>query len=102
VVTIDGEEHTGLLAYDLDEAWEFEILDGNDDDVTYQIPFRHIKNIIPKNYNYSSVILRNGTNLLLGGGRDVSENNDGILVFPSKDAKPIYVRWSKIDQVIFD
>lgn len=102
VVTIDGEEHTGLLAYDLDEAWEFEILDGNDDDVTYQIPFRHIKNIIPKNYNYSSVILRNGTNLLLGGGRDVSEDNDGILVFPSKDAKPIYVRWSKIDQVIFD
>jgi len=102
VVTIDGNEYKGLLAYDLDEAWEFEILDANDDDVSYQIPFRHIKNIIPKNYNYSSVVLKNGANLLLGGARDVSEQNDGILIFPSKNAEPIYVRWSKIDQVIFD
>lgn len=102
VVTIDGNEYKGLLAYDLDEAWEFEILDGNDDDVAYQIPFRNIKNIIPKNYNYSSIVLKNGTTLLLGGGRDVSEQNDGILIFPSKNAEPIYVRWSKIDQVIFD
>ncbi|WP_420384689.1 hypothetical protein [Roseivirga sp.] len=102
VVTIDGEEFKGLLAYDLDEAWEFEILDANDDDVSYQIPLRNVKNIIPKNYNYSSVILRNGTNLLLGGSRDVSDDNDGILIFTSKNADPIYVRWSKIDQVIFD
>tara|TARA_B100000965_G_scaffold404552_1_gene435649 strand:- start:20648 stop:21943 length:1296 start_codon:yes stop_codon:yes gene_type:complete len=102
VVTIEGDEHKGLLAYDLDEAWEFEILDGNDDDVSYQIPFRHIKSIIPKNYNYSSVILKNGKTLLLGGGRDVSRENDGILVFPSRNAQPIYIRWSKIDQVIFD
>ena len=102
VVTIDGEEYKGLLAYDLDEAWEFEVLDANDDEVAYQIPFRHIKSIIPKNYNYSSVILKNGANLLLGGARDVSEQNDGILIFTSKNAEPIYVRWSKIDQVIFD
>lgn len=102
VVTIDGEEYKGLLAYDLDEAWEFEMLDANDDDVAYQIPFRNIKNIIPKNYNYSSIVLRNGTSLLLGGGRDVSEQNDGILIFPSRNAEPVYVRWSKIDQVIFD
>ncbi len=102
VVTVDGQEHRGLLAYDLDEAWEFEMLDANDDDVKYQIPFRHIKSIIPKNYSYSSVILRNGTNLLLGGARDVNDSNDGILIFPSKNAEPIYVRWSKIDQVIFD
>ena len=28
VKTINGEEHKGLIAYDLDEGWEFEILDG--------------------------------------------------------------------------
>ena len=102
VLTIDGEEHTGLLAYDLDEAWEFEILDANDDEVAYQIPFGKIKSITPKNYNYSTIVLRNGQNLLLGGSRDVSDQNDGILIFPSQDADPIYVRWSKIDQIIFD
>lgn len=102
VITVNGEVHEGLIAYDLDEAWEFEILDGQDDRVTYKIPFKNIKNIIPKNYAYSMVILRNGMNLLLGESRDVSEDNDGVLVFTSKDAKPVYIRWSKIDEIIFD
>jgi hypothetical protein len=66
------------------------------------IHYRYIKNIIPKNYAYSMVILRNGMNLLLGESRDVSEENDGVLVFTSKDAKPVYIRWSKIDEIIFD
>jgi hypothetical protein len=25
-----------------------------------------------------------------------------VLVFTSKDAKPVYIRWSKIDEIIFD
>lgn len=102
IVTIDGDEHNGLIAYDLDEAWEFEILDANDDDVAFKIPMRNIKNIIPKNSNYSTVVLRNGTSLLLGDHRDVSDSNSGVLIFTSKDREPIYVRWSKIDEIIFD
>lgn len=102
VITREGEKLNGLIAYDLDEAWEYETLDGQDDRVVYRIPFRNIKNIIPKNYSYSMVILRNGTNLLLGESRDVSEDNDGVLIFTSKDAKPTYIRWSKIDEIIFD
>ena len=102
VITIEGEKHEGLLAYDLDEAWEFEILDANDDEVEFKIPMRNIKNIIPKNYNYSSVVLRDGTDLLLGGSNDVSDGNNGVLIFTTKDEKPIYVRWSKIDEIIFD
>ena len=102
VVTVDGEKLSGLLAYDLDEAWEFETLDGQDDRVVYKIPFRNIKNIIPKNFSYSMVILKNGRELLLGESRDVSEANDGVLIFTSKDSKPTYIRWSKIDEIIFD
>jgi len=102
VVTIDGDEHKGLIAYDLDEAWEFEILDAKDDNVEFKIPMRNIKNIIPKNSNYSTVILRDGTDLLLGDERDVSDNNSGVLIFTSKDDKPIYIRWSRIDEIIFD
>jgi hypothetical protein len=102
VITISGEEYSGMIAYDLDEAWEFEVLDGKDDRVNYKIPFKNIKNIIPKNYAYSMVILRNGVNLLLGDSRDVSQENDGVLVFTSKDSKPTYIRWSKIEEIIFD
>ncbi len=102
VVTIEGDEYQGLLAYDLDEAWEFEILNANDDNVEFQIPFRNIKSIVPKNYNYSMVFLKNGESLLLGGSRDVSEDNDGILVFTSNNGDPVLIKWSKIDEVIFD
>lgn len=102
VVTIQGDEYQGLLAFDLDEAWEFEILDANDDKVEYQIPFRNIKSIIPKNYNYSMVELKNGERLLLGDHRDVSDSNAGVLVFVSKSGDPEYIKWSKIDEIIFD
>ncbi len=102
VVTIDGEEHKGLIAYDLDEAWEFEILDAKDDRAEFQIPLRNVKSIVPKNYNYSMVRLKNGESLLLGEHRDVSNSNAGILVFPSKNGEPIYIRWSKVDEIIFD
>lgn len=102
IVTIDGDEHNGLIAFDLDEAWEFEILDAKDDNVEFKIPMRNIKNIIPKNSDYSTVVLRDGTDLLLGDHRDVSESNSGVLIFTSKNSDPVYVRWSRIDEIIFD
>lgn len=102
VITINGEEHKGLVAFDLDEAWEFELLDANDDKAEFQIVFRNIKSIVPKNSSYSMVELRNGERLLLGEHRDVSQSNAGILIFPSKNADPIYIRWSKVDEIIFD
>ncbi|MFY0591694.1 hypothetical protein [Roseivirga sp.] len=102
VITVQGDEYDGLIAFDLDEAWEFELLDANDDEAEFQVVFENIKSIIPKNYNYSMVELKNGERLLLGDHRDVSENNAGVLIFPSKNADPIYVKWSKIDEIIFD
>lgn len=102
IVTVDGDEHNGLIAFDLDEAWEFEILDAKDDNVEFKIPMRNIKNIIPKNSSYSTVVMRNGTDWLLGDHRDVSESNSGVLIFTSKNSDPVYVRWSRIDEIIFD
>ena len=102
VVTVDGDEYQGLLVYDLDEAWEFEILDGRDDNVEFDIPFMNVKSIVPKNYNYSLVTLKNGETLLIGDERDVTDSNDGVLIFTSKNGEPTYVKWSKIDEIIFD
>ena len=102
VYTVDGDKHSGLMAFDLDEAWEFEILDGKDDNVTFKIPFRNIQSIVPKNYNYSIITLKNGTSLLLGGERDVSDRNDGILIFTATDQKPNYIKWSAIDEISFE
>lgn len=102
IVTVDGDKHNGLIAFDLDEAWEFEILDAKDDNVEFKIPMRNIKNIIPKNSSYSTVVMRDGTDWLLGDHRDVSDSNSGVLIFTSKNSDPVYVRWSRIDEIIFD
>ena len=102
VFTIDGEEFAGKMLYDIDETWEVETLDGEDDDVEYQIPFQNIKSIVPKNYAYSMIELRNGEKLLLGDERDVSDSNDGIIVFEDDDDDPVFIPWDKVAEIVFD
>jgi hypothetical protein len=99
---IDNQNVTGSIIFDLDEAWEIEMLEGDDDEIQYKIPFRNIKKIIPKNYNYSIIELKNGESLLLGDRRDVSEDNDGILVFKPGNEDPIYISWKRIDEIILN
>ena len=102
VYTVGEERFTGKIIFDIDEAWELEILEGKDDGVEYQIPFRNIKSIVPKNYNFSMIELKNGDKILLGDQRDVSDDNDGLLVYASPDSKPEYISWSKIAEIVFD
>lgn len=97
----DNETHSGKIIYDIDEVWEMETLEGDDDDVKYRIPFRYIKKIEPKNYAYSMVTLRNDNKLLLGGGRDVSDDNDGLLVLKSGSKEADFIDWNKISEIVF-
>jgi hypothetical protein len=100
VTTTDGQTLTGDIIYDLDEEFTFEMLQGKDDDVEYIIPMESIKTIAPKNYDNSLVTLKNGTSIMLGESRDVSEDNDGILVFTGS-GDPTYVRWDDVKEITF-
>lgn len=100
VMTFDDETFDGNIAFDLDELWDFEFLDGDDDDIKLKIPFRNIANITPKNRNYSMVTLLNGEKLLLGDRQDVSNSNDGIIFLNGKHADH-KIQWDDIDQIIF-
>ena len=102
VYTVDEKRFQGKIIFDIDEAWELEILEGMDDGVEYQIPFRNIKSIQPKNYNFSMVKLKNGDQILLGDSRDVSDSNDGLLIYANPNAKPEYIAWSKVAEIIFN
>lgn len=102
VYTFDGDEFEGRLVYDVDEAWEVETLEAKDDDIDYIIPFNNIKVVAPKNSQYCTVQMRNGDKLLLGDRRDVSEDNDGILVFTSGEKDPVYIKWRSVSEIIFD
>lgn len=101
VTTNDGKTFSGDIIYDLDEEYTFEMLQGKDDDVEYIIPMEFVKTITPKNYDYSTVVLKNGTELLLGDARDVSEENDGVLVF-SGSGDPEYILWDDIKSITFN
>ncbi|MEM7548960.1 MAG: hypothetical protein AAF363_04765 [Bacteroidota bacterium] len=100
VFTKDGEEFSGRIIYDLDEEFDFELLNGKDEDIEFIIPFRNIKSIVPKNYNYSTIELRSGKKILLGDAQDVSDRHDGILVFENKE-QPVYIPWDDVEQVVF-
>ena len=101
VVTTDGKELSGNIIYDLDEEYSFEMLQGNDDDVKYIIPFESVKSITPKNYDYSNVELKNGEKLTIGEARDVNEQNAGVLVFVG-GGDPEYVMWEDIKEIKFN
>lgn len=98
----EGKTATGRIIYDIDEAWELEMLEGDDDEIGYEVPFRNIRKITPKNYDYSLITLRNGETLLLGGGRDVSQNNAGLLVFKKGEQDPEHIQWKNITEIVFD
>jgi hypothetical protein len=98
--TTDGETYTGSITYDLDEAYDFEMLDGNADDIKVILPFRKIDRIARKNYNYADIYLKDGSKILLGDLQDVSESNHGFLVFEKKD-DPVLIFWNKMDYIDF-
>ena len=101
VETTDGETIKGRIVYDLDEEYNYEMLQGKDDDIEYFIPFASIKKIMPKNYDYSNVELKNGKEMMLGEGQDVSDRNTGVLVF-KVGGDPVYVKWEDIKEVNFN
>jgi hypothetical protein len=102
VTLFDGNNISGTMIFDLDETLDVETLEGKDNDIEYTIPFRNIKSIKPKNADYSIVELKNGETLLLGEGRDVSENNDGVIILIKGQKEPKHLRWRNIEQIIFN
>lgn len=102
VTTLEDERYEGYIVFDFDEVWEFEMLDGKSNEMDFKIPFTNIRKITPKNYNYSWIELKKGNRILLGGSRDVSDDNDGLIIFKGKNSEPVRVRWSRVDQITFD
>lgn len=96
----NGQIHQGIIVFDLDEAMNFEILDGCNDNITYEIPFTNIKSIEPKNYKYSFITLSNNETFGLGEKVDVDARNNGLLLFSHQDI-PTYIPWKEIEKITF-
>ena len=100
VTTIDGKQLNGRLVYDLDEAYTFEVLNGEKGDTEMEIPFHNIKQIRPRSSGKSIVVLKSGDELMLEDSQDVSYRHTGILVFvDGNDKDPAYVAWRDVEVV---
>ncbi|MFY0608494.1 MAG: hypothetical protein JXR10_17380 [Cyclobacteriaceae bacterium] len=99
VLDTNGKTYEGLLSFDLDEQYDFEILHGMLEDIEVMIPFRNIKEFEPRNYEYASVLLKNGKKMVLGESQDVSDKNTGMLVKSGNDYQ--YITYKDVEKIIF-
>ena len=76
-------------------------MEGLKKDHKYIIPFKNIKTIIPKNEDYTYVILRNEKKLILGKLQDVSSKNEGVVVI-SGNRNPNFIDWKEVDEINFE
>lgn len=102
VTTAEGKQVSGRIAYDLDESFNYELLDGSQDGTEFQIPFSNIKQIKPRNSNRSQIILKNGETIVLGDSQDVCCRHTGVLVFVNENEDPVYITWTDVDVIDFN
>lgn len=100
VRTRDGVELTGFIAWDMDELFATDVLDGEADGEDLEIPFGRIRAISPSGSDAARVVLDDGTTRVLEGSNDVNDENRDILV-----ADPAFgearVEWEELESVEF-
>lgn len=102
VETEEGRKIQGEIVYDLDEAYQLEILNGKNHDIEYFIPFADIKLINREGRRNTVVTTKDGHSFDLDDSVDVDEHNDGLLVFTNSSDDPVYVPWNTIATIDLD
>ena len=82
--TEDGEEFSGNIAWDNDEEFTWEHLNGEYKGVEIVIPFAIISTIEKSSQRSATVTLKSGNTYILSGSNDVNEENKGIFVIREK------------------
>ncbi len=100
MVTRSGMEFTGYVAWDVDEIYSTDVLDGEDDGYDREIPFGDVA-VIERNSSRSArVTLKNGEEMILRGTNDVDERNSGISISDPALGQ-IKVRWNQFAELRF-
>jgi len=101
VTAYDGRVYTGKIVFDLDEAYDSELLQGKEGEFEYAMPFRNISSLTTDGEYQCSVTLKSGKKIKLGDGQDVDERNQGVLIFENGKNAPAYISWRDVREVIF-
>jgi hypothetical protein len=80
LTTRAGQSFTGYVAWDRDEIYTTDVLDGEHDGYDREIPFGEISAIERHSSSGARVVLQNGEEMILRGTNDVDDSNRGITV----------------------
>ena len=96
VITEDGQQLSGTIRWDRDEAYTWEMLNGSVDDVEFNVEFGMIANIV-KTMAGAEVTLRDGRIFELSESNDVDDGNRGIVV--ETERREVEVEWDDFRQL---
>ena len=100
LVTRSGLEFTGYVAWDVDEIYSSDILDGNEDGERREVPFGAIASIERQSSWASLVTLRDGRRMVLEGTNDVDASISGISVSDPALGQ-VKLDWDEFERVRF-
>lgn len=100
LTTRSGEEFTGYVAWDVDEIYTTDILDGEAAGADREIPFGAITSIERDGSRGAFVTLRDGEAFRLTGSNDVDSSNRGISISDPALGQ-VMVEWRDLDIVRF-
>jgi len=101
VETETGESVTGWIRWDADETYSWEILNGESDEVTFDIEFGQVGHIEKVSWHSADVTLLDGRVLHLDESNDVDENNRGIFIETDSGEK-VVIDWFDFASITFD
>ena len=101
VETQDGDKFTGAIRWDDDEAYTWEMLDGNMGDLDFDIEMGFIRRIERTSSRESRVTLLDDRAFVLRGSNDVNSENNGIYVV-YEDGDTERIDWDDFKGVTFE
>ena len=98
VITELGDSYTGEILWDNDEAFTWEMLNGEIHDVEFDVEFGNIERIV-KTRSGAEVTLRDGRTFELSDSNDVDDGNRGIRI--RTDGRDFEVEWDDFAEATF-
>jgi len=100
VVDVDGDEYTGFVRWDNDEAYSWEMLNGSYNGAEFHVEFGNIARISKQSSQGVEVELFGGDIYRLRDSNDVDSGNRGIFVI-DESGDIAMVEWSDFASVFF-
>ncbi|MBN2070488.1 MAG: hypothetical protein JW814_03435 [Candidatus Krumholzibacteriota bacterium] len=98
VKTRRDDEFSGWIAWDIDEAFESDVIDGKQDHRNRKIKFSKIASIERHSSDSAIIILKSGNEFRLRGTNDVDDSNRGIIV-TDLELGEINIGWDDFDRL---